>query len=511
MSNQNFKTGTIADVGYAEYKGKETFYLVLQDDKGNLAEPIRGKGLEEAFNKAGDLKKGDVVNLKDFGIDDNTKKRIWEIERHEPYQDLKNSIELNKSPEKEHIQVEETKQNEPKNTKKSIDVDGENLPFSIKNNYVAITKNSFMGDEKINYYDKSDPNKVDIAFEDRKTSLNTSRHDEKTINAMLDLAESKGWKEIKIKGEEQFKQKVWLEASLRGIGVKGYEPSEKDLATLATMQELRTQNKVEVVAIKEPELSQVALDKNKPEPTPMPIEQEQKQEQDKNFDKQLSIKEITPLEPVMGYAVYKTLTIDKERFVDDKDKTNGLPVPPISKSKDIESEKQKVTTPAMTDKEIRQEIRQITQDGYRAGTISNRDDVVKALTERGYEVVKETDKTIRLKTPYDDKHLTLKGEMFTKDYDALKQLKENLEPDNIKQRYPNMSDVAIAQVTAWKDYVLSKPQSLQSQQNNLSRLESSLKDIANGKDLGMPNIPANEVQPNIEVRTPDSGSKSRSR
>lgn len=57
MSNANFKTGIIADVGYEEYKGKETFYLVLQNDKGQNLAPIRGKGLEEAFNEAGDLKK----------------------------------------------------------------------------------------------------------------------------------------------------------------------------------------------------------------------------------------------------------------------------------------------------------------------------------------------------------------------------------------------------------------------------------------------------------------------
>lgn len=481
--------GSIAEFGYEEFKEKNTFFLVLQNEQGQKMLPIRGKGLEEAFKQVGDLKQGDKINLKDMGIDEITKKRMWAIERHEPYQDLKNAIEHNKSPDRDFVapapKVEETKENEQVNEAKMAKKSNleDDIPNSIKFNYVAIVKNSLMGDEKVNYYDKSDPNQVDIAFEDRKTSLNTSRHDEKTVNAMLDLAESKGWTEIKLKGEEEFKQKAWLEASLRGIATKGYKPSDKDFATLATMQELRTQNKVEVVAVKEPELS--------------PAQAQQEPKLDKNPDKQLSIKEI--------------LTTDKERFVDDKDKTDGLPVTPIKDIEPSEDEKPKITTPSITDKEIRQEIRQITQDGYKAGTISNRDDVVKALTERGYEVVKATDKTIRLKTPYDDKHLTLKGEMFTKDYDALKQLKENLEPDNIKQRYPNMSDVSIAQITAWKDHVLNKFKSPQAQQNALSRLDSSVNDVANGKDLGMPSIPPNEVQPSVEVRTPDSGSKSRSR
>lgn len=244
----NFKTGTIADVGYDDYKGKQTFYLVLQNEKGENAEPIRGKGLEEAFNKVGDLKKGDTVNLKDFGIDETTKKRMWEIERHEPYQDLQNSISQDKertvAKEKSPDEVVQEAQNAWQGKTERKPEEFENLPSSIKNNYYAITKNRFLQDEKVNYYDKDDKDQVNIAFEDRKDSLNTSRQDEKTINAMLDMAESKNWTKIQLKGTEEFKQKAWLEASLRGIETKGYTPSEKDQAELIAKQKERTQNTV---------------------------------------------------------------------------------------------------------------------------------------------------------------------------------------------------------------------------------------------------------------------------
>jgi hypothetical protein len=62
---------------------------------------------------------------------------------------------------------------------------------------------------------------------------------------MLDIAESKSWSSISLKGTEEFKQKAWLEASIRGIKTKGYEPTEKDLAELQMAQQDRTNNKIQ--------------------------------------------------------------------------------------------------------------------------------------------------------------------------------------------------------------------------------------------------------------------------
>lgn len=94
---------------------------------------------------------------------------------------------------------------------------------------------------------------VNIAFEDRSSSLHTSRQDEKTIHAMLDMAQSKNWTAIKLKGTEEFKQKAWFEASLRGIEVKGYTPTEKDLAELQVKQQACTTNQVEMTTQRTPE------------------------------------------------------------------------------------------------------------------------------------------------------------------------------------------------------------------------------------------------------------------
>ena len=82
------------------------------------------------------------------------------------------------------------------------------LPESIKNNYTAIVRNRLFKDETINFYERDDKNNTVIAFEDRKDSINTSRSDEKTIKAMLDIAVSKNWASVSLKGTEEFKQKT---------------------------------------------------------------------------------------------------------------------------------------------------------------------------------------------------------------------------------------------------------------------------------------------------------------
>lgn len=610
MSNQNFKTGTIADVGYAEYKGKETFYLVLQDDKGNLAEPIRGKGLEEAFNKAGDLKKGDVVNLKDFGIDEDTKKRIWEIERHEPYQELTNEISQDKEPvrQKSIDDVVKEAENAWKGKKEIKPQDFEYIPDNIKNNYVGVVKNKFMGDEKINYYDKDDKSQMNIAFEDRKDSLNTSRQDEKTINAMLDLAESKGWKEIKLKGTEEFKQKAWLEASLRGIEVKGYKPSERDLAMLEASKIERSVNTVIAEKIENPahEISgdfqnyksiisnalamkevhyqkgynpseqvlnekyfeldddkdlrikkaldfdineykthHYAIDKTsdtyfvKSMVENMNIPDNVKNEFNNNFNNRMTREFISndnydmPHENAflrttavfarhdLGKSLDKlninnkelVLKVYDEKMIDYSNQVNHNQKSFMSeKTKEVETAQpeQEQEPTQKTEKEIKQEIKTLIQNGVRDGSIKERSDIIEKLKENGFNVIRENEKSITLSNP-NGKDIRLDGELFTKNYNALKSLNESLKPENVKEKYPQMSDENIAKVNLWRENVLSRYDTNEARQNAMSRLNNVLPDVASGKlELGYP-IPPNEIKPEIEVRVPDSGDQSRSR
>jgi hypothetical protein len=53
-----------------------------------------------------------------------------------------------------------------------------------------------------------------------------------TVRSMVEVAEARGWKDMEVTGTTKFKQSVYIEAAQRGLGVKGYEPTEKDAEIL---------------------------------------------------------------------------------------------------------------------------------------------------------------------------------------------------------------------------------------------------------------------------------------
>jgi hypothetical protein len=76
-----------------------------------------------------------------------------------------------------------------------------------------------------------------VAFVDAGKALSTERDDKATIRAMVEVATAKNWKEITVSGTDNFRQNAWLEASLSGIKVRGYEPREADKQILAELQQ----------------------------------------------------------------------------------------------------------------------------------------------------------------------------------------------------------------------------------------------------------------------------------
>lgn len=161
--------------------------------------------------------------------------------------------------------------------------------------------------------------------------------------------------------------------------------------------------------------------------------------------------------------------------------------------------------------EIKNDIRQIVQNGYRDGSIKSRDDLVAILKERGFDI-KENEKSIRVSLPNSDQAVNLKGEMFTKGYDAIKSIKERLEPETLKQTYPTLKDSDIVHITAYKNKLFDDNQNvnnLKVLQASLVQLETGIKELAKGKELNLPNLPINEIKPDVQVRTTDNHDKSR--
>lgn len=300
--------GEILDYGLANYQDNPennmSYFVDIKQDNGQVFK-LWGVKLEEVMENNG-FKKGDKVNLIDHGLQNNV--RRWEGQYYEELKEI-NSIEkddegivlgketprqLNTNADLSNSDNKERKEYQSVNHK----VDDEEitdeqeyfakLPPSVKHNYEAIKVNKFLKTEKVNYYDKTNPSS--IAFEDRNTSLNTANSDEKTVNAMLDMAQAKGWKSIKLKGTEEFKHQMWLEAQLRGIETKGYKPKEEDLAAFKVKQAERTKNEIEqdvasekdmVINTPEPDKEQAPA---KPTPTAEIESQGQEVERELNME-----------------------------------------------------------------------------------------------------------------------------------------------------------------------------------------------------------------------------------
>ena len=80
------------------------------------------------------------------------------------------------------------------------------------------------GDER--HYHRRDDGK--LAIRATETHLHGVQRDATTIGAMLDLAVSRGWNDVQIKGDREAARVAWIEASARGLKAEGYTPTRDD-------------------------------------------------------------------------------------------------------------------------------------------------------------------------------------------------------------------------------------------------------------------------------------------
>jgi len=64
-----------------------------------------------------------------------------------------------------------------------------------------------------------------------------------TTRALIDIAQARGWKEIEVTGSKQFQQSIYVEATSKNLGVRGYEPTQKDAEILQRRAERRESEK----------------------------------------------------------------------------------------------------------------------------------------------------------------------------------------------------------------------------------------------------------------------------
>jgi len=97
------------------------------------------------------------------------------------------------------------------------------------------------------FYFKDASLKHTVAFHDKGTRVVSASNDDRVSLAMVTMAEAKGWGTVRVSGHPDFCKKVWVEASLRGIVVRGFSPTEHDLRELEASRDKQAKNIVEGV------------------------------------------------------------------------------------------------------------------------------------------------------------------------------------------------------------------------------------------------------------------------
>jgi|SRR5579859_6201527 len=64
------------------------------------------------------------------------------------------------------------------------------------------------------------------AFTDRGNRLTTLSENAEVIRSLVGIAKARTWQEITVRGTERFRKEVWRAASVAGLEVRGYKPTE---------------------------------------------------------------------------------------------------------------------------------------------------------------------------------------------------------------------------------------------------------------------------------------------
>lgn len=106
----------------------------------------------------------------------------------------------------------------------------QNIPDTVSSRYLRIEDKYYLPDKT-------------VAFEDRGNKLKLETENHTVIRDALVIAETRGWQSINVSGSQNFKHQVWREASLKGIEVSGYKPTEFQMAEMNHAMTLRNARK----------------------------------------------------------------------------------------------------------------------------------------------------------------------------------------------------------------------------------------------------------------------------
>jgi hypothetical protein len=70
------------------------------------------------------------------------------------------------------------------------------------------------------------------AFTDRGNRITTNSENTEVVRSLVGIAQARGWLKITVRGTERFREEAWFAASLAGLSVRGYKPSDVEQSRL---------------------------------------------------------------------------------------------------------------------------------------------------------------------------------------------------------------------------------------------------------------------------------------
>ena len=126
-------------------------------------------------------------------------------------------------------------QGERRSSQAQFDLGGETghqsdsgMPERLRRKYYVAEAGA--GDEAKVY---ADPRGEYLAFKVSTDRMATRLEDAGVVRDMVSIARHRGWAEVQVSGSVEFRRTAWLEASLRGLAVRGFEPDPVDRAALS--------------------------------------------------------------------------------------------------------------------------------------------------------------------------------------------------------------------------------------------------------------------------------------
>lgn len=123
------------------------------------------------------------------------------------------------------------------------------LEAALNERYVIKRAMVSIGDKSVGqteYRFRGDTTRV--AFTESTFRLATDTNSPSVARSMVDVAEARDWRALRVSGHEEFRRMVWFEASLRGVKTIGYEPMPSDMAWLRSERVARQVNRIEPTA-----------------------------------------------------------------------------------------------------------------------------------------------------------------------------------------------------------------------------------------------------------------------